>query len=224
MPNEPALANATQSFKENLRRQMRRHRRQLTATQRLYLEGSINRHLLRWLCGRPEHHIAAYWPVRGETDIRPALRELSSSGREVYLPGVDEEQHGLMRFAPWDPQASLPRLNRYGIPEPELTHVVDAAALDLILAPLVAFCPQGGRLGAGAGYYDRACARLDRQHTWLIGIAFSFQEVENLPLEPWDIPLDGVFTEHGLMACNPRLEATLAPPLNDQEHDEWPTG
>lgn len=212
------------NFKAELRKSLRQRRARLNATTRLCLEGQINHHLLLWLSGRPEQHIAAYWPVRGEVDIRPALKQLSASERQIYLPRVDPLQTGKMSFVVWDPSNPDTELNRYGIPEPENINPQPAEAMDLVLAPLVAFCPQGGRLGAGAGYYDRACAKLDRNHTWFIGLAYGFQTVEGLPQEPWDVPLDGIITEQGIIACNERLAASLHVPNDEQERSEWPTG
>ena len=217
-------ARMDQNFKAELRKSLRQRRARLNATTRMCLEGQINHHLLAWLSGRPEQKIAAYWPVRGEVDIRPALKQLSASERQLYLPRVDEQQTGQMQFVPWDPSDTQTELNRYGIPEPANVNPCSAENLDLILAPLVAFCPQGGRLGAGAGYYDRACAKLDRQRTWFVGLAYGFQSVEGLPQEPWDISLDGIITEQGIIACNERLAASLHQHSDEQERSEWPTG
>jgi 5-formyltetrahydrofolate cyclo-ligase len=53
----------------------------------------------------------------------------------------------------------------------------------------------------GKGYYDRTFA--DSRTRWrqpkLLGIAHSIQEVEQLPSAAWDVPLDGIVTEQGLM-------------------------
>lgn len=213
-----------QDFKQSLRKTLRQRRAQLDATTRLCLEGKINRHLLHWLGSRNEQHIACYWPVRGEVDVRPTLNQLSASGRHIYLPRISEQQAGLMHFVPWDPDTITEHLNRFGIPEPPDVNAKSASDLDIILAPLVAYCPHGGRLGAGAGYYDRACAKLDRNRSWFIGLAYGFQLVEGLPQEPWDIPLDGVITEQGFIACNTRMAEALPAASTDQEHNEWPIG
>jgi 5-formyltetrahydrofolate cyclo-ligase len=58
----------------------------------------------------------------------------------------------------------------------------------------------GRRAGYGAGFYDRAIASLHAQHhrPKLIGMAFDCQEVEAVPVEVHDIPLDAILTESGL--------------------------
>ena len=67
---------------------------------------------------------------------------------------------------------------------------------DLVLVPLLSFDAHGYRLGYGGGYYDRSLALLKNSHA--VGIAYAGQEVEHLPREDHDHPLDAVLTEDGL--------------------------
>ena len=68
---------------------------------------------------------------------------------------------------------------------------------DCVLTPLVAFDDRGFRLGMGGGYYDRYFARTD---TLLIGVAFACQRSEApLPSETWDVHLDAIVTEQGIL-------------------------
>ncbi len=70
---------------------------------------------------------------------------------------------------------------------------------DLVLVPLLAFDPYGGRLGQGGGYYDRTLAQLRAERpVFVLGLAYAGQEVERLPAETHDQPLDAVLTETGL--------------------------
>ncbi len=73
--------------------------------------------------------------------------------------------------------------------------------LDALILPLLAFDTQGQRLGMGGGFYDRSLAALRHRRRWrrprLLGVAHGFQEVSELPREPWDVPLDGIVTEQG---------------------------
>ena len=56
----------------------------------------------------------------------------------------------------------------------------------------------GTRLGYGGGYYDRTLASL-RKTPRLIGFAFAAQELDFIPREPHDVPLDAVVTEQGVL-------------------------
>ena len=69
-----------------------------------------------------------------------------------------------------------------------------------MLVPLAAFDARGHRIGYGAGYYDRAIARLQaaRRAPRLIGIAFDCQQVTRVPNEPHDVILPEILTESGL--------------------------
>jgi 5-formyltetrahydrofolate cyclo-ligase len=66
---------------------------------------------------------------------------------------------------------------------------------DTVLVPLVAVDLRGNRLGQGGGHYDRALALL-REHRRVIavGIAWECQLIEEVPVEPWDQPLDFIAT------------------------------
>ena len=98
--------------------------------------------------------------------------------------------------------------NRFGILEPTLegNRLIPARNLDLVLVPLVAFDRTGKRLGMGKGYYDQTFAFLKQENTrkmpHLIGLAYGFQEIADLPMDDWDIPLYGIATEQGFKHLN----------------------
>lgn len=77
----------------------------------------------------------------------------------------------------------------------------------LMLMPLAAFDRRGHRIGYGAGYYDRAIARLHVRglRPRLIGVAFDCQQVERVPDEQHDIVLDQLLSESGLRRFVPSL-------------------
>ena len=67
---------------------------------------------------------------------------------------------------------------------------------EVVIVPLVAFDRFGGRLGYGGGFYDRTLEGLrSRGPVYAVGYAWAAQEVENVPLEPTDQPLDALVTE-----------------------------
>lgn len=103
-------------------------------------------------------------------------------------------------FAPWDDSSDWEE-NRYGIPEPLCRHrdLLTPRQLDVVVVPLVAFDDSLNRLGMGGGYYDRTFAFRKRagalRRPLLIGVAYSFQRVDALQAQSWDVPLDVVITE-----------------------------
>jgi len=148
--------------------------------------------------------IAMYLPMRGEVDLRPAIEAAWRRGVAVFVPSIVNRRRGRMAFVPWTP-GSARRRNAYGIEEPAAAAArVPALQLDAVVLPVVGFDRRGNRLGMGAGYYDRALRRrLDAARRWrrprLIGVAFACQELERILVSPWDVPLDLVITERGLL-------------------------
>ena len=147
--------------------------------------------------------IAGYWAVGGEMPLHAVYSSLRARAQQYFLPLLAEPD--LLRFAAWQPGAAL-RHNRYGIPEPDVAKG-DLAPneLDVVLLPLLGFDRIGNRLGMGAGYYDRSFAFLGGRERpaqpVLVGIGYSFQEVEAIGAEPWDIRMDFVATERELIDC-----------------------
>ncbi len=87
----------------------------------------------------------------------------------------------------------------FGIPEPVAAQTVPLGRHDVVLAPLVAFDETGRRLGQGGGYYDRAITKTGAARPVLVGVAHAFQRVDELPDERWDVPLDAVVTDAGIL-------------------------
>ncbi|NCN42727.1 5-formyltetrahydrofolate cyclo-ligase, partial [bacterium] len=91
--------------------------------------------------------------------------------------------------------------NQYGIfePNPKTSSICTPGEADLIFVPALSFDRSGLRLGGGMGFYDRFLAPL-KEGVLKIGIGFHTQlHSGELPRDAWDIPLDGLMTERGLI-------------------------
>lgn len=150
------------------------------------------------LMGIPEmlsvRTIGAYVGMRGEVD--PSA--LCDDGRfEVALPVTTLGE--TLRFVV--PDEAL-RPGPYGTSQPGSGRDVEPCALDVVLVPLVVADLKGNRVGHGAGYYDRTFAqcrgRMDGGPI-LIGLCHAFQVVEMLEAQPWDVPMDLLVTDAGLI-------------------------
>ena len=88
--------------------------------------------------------------------------------------------------------------NRFGIKEPISTDIINADQLDILFMPLVGFDKDKNRIGMGGGFYDRTLAFKKQQkmakNPKLIGLAFDCQQVEQLEVQEWDVPLDVIIT------------------------------
>ncbi|WP_308387892.1 5-formyltetrahydrofolate cyclo-ligase [Acidithiobacillus sp. AMEEHan] len=186
--------------KTDIRRSMRQRRAALSAADLRQAEGGLLHQLRKSLVLRKAHTIALYWPMRGEISALPILQLPWSHRQRFFLPVLAGLHATELRFAPFSAGTTL-RKNRLAIPEPEVArrYWKSAAELDLLLLPLVAFDATGHRLGMGGGFYDRSLASLRHRRHWrrprLVGVAHAFQELQELPTEPWDIPLDAIATE-----------------------------
>lgn len=160
------------------------------------LASNVTRHPLF----RRSRYLGGYFAVKGEIDPWPIIESAHSMGKVVYMPVLAPGNGNRLWFTRWQPGDRLVR-NRFGIPEPErgTRHRISPLALDLVLAPLVAFDQRGNRIGMGGGYYDRSFAHLRRRKAWkkprLMGLAYEFQREDTLECQPWDIPLFAIATE-----------------------------
>lgn len=142
--------------------------------------------------------VSGFLPIRGEIDPRPALEDLARRGHRLCLPVVLEDRVTMI-FRAWQPGEPLvPSSFGLSVPEPTAP-VVDPSVM---LVPLAAFDRRGFRIGYGKGHYDRAIERLSALGPLLeIGIAFACQEIERVPAEPHDRPMQWVVTEAGALRC-----------------------
>ncbi len=134
--------------------------------------------------------LSGFWPIRSEIDPRPAMLRFATLGISLALPVVTGAE---LVFRLWRPGEELAR-GPFGLSEP----FADAPSLDPVamLVPLAAFDRRGHRIGYGAGFYDRAIARLSpKRRPFTIGVAFSAQEIDAVPDEAHDQPLDRIITE-----------------------------
>lgn len=133
--------------------------------------------------------VAGYIAIGSEVSPDRLLAEAQAAGARLALPHVISKSQP-MRFLEWSHGTPLEE-GPFGLLQPSQ----DAPVVkpDLCLIPLTAFDRDGNRLGQGAGHYDRALSLLPE--TMRIGLAWSVQEAEALPADPWDEPLHAICTE-----------------------------
>lgn len=137
--------------------------------------------------------VSGYWPIGSEIDPRPILEDFVAKGHEIGLPVVLGPARPL-QFRRWQPGDALVSAG-FGLQEP----AEDSPAVTprLLLVPLLAFDRAGYRLGYGGGFYDRTLAELRAADPdcLAVGFAYAGQEVEEVPREATDLPLDWIVTE-----------------------------
>jgi 5-formyltetrahydrofolate cyclo-ligase len=137
--------------------------------------------------------VAAYWRIRDELDCQPILVKLMDSNQKVVLPAVLGPDQPL-DLRVWEQGASLYE-SGFGTLAP--SDLAPRAEPDIVIIPLLGFDSHGTRLGYGGGYYDRTLASMSKKPK-LVGLAFAAQELDHIPRELHDVPLDIIVTEAGV--------------------------
>lgn len=185
--------------KQRLRRAARALLEQVTPEQAHVVGISIAEALVQSAFWQAASRVGLFVSRADEVDTNPLLRRALDDGKQALLPRITAA--GSLEFASLVDPDSL-RVGRFGIPEPPPDRpAVRLDAQALVLVPGLAFDRNGGRLGRGGGYYDRAFA-IDRRAALapvLIGVGFSFQLVERVPMNALDLRLDGVVSDLGLI-------------------------
>ena len=178
--------------KKTLRNELLKERRNIPAARRLAQSKKIFQRLFRDASFQKADHIALYYGIAPEVLTRPFLKTILR-GKKVYLPKVGPGGKGMtlrrVLLCPGDlvkgaygimgPRASCPRRS--------------ASRMDLIIVPGVAFDRQGGRLGRGAGFYDRLLRTAGK--VTKIGLCFKEQLVKKVPMTKRDVRMDRVITD-----------------------------
>jgi 5-formyltetrahydrofolate cyclo-ligase len=192
------VSDITQARRE-LRLDMRRRRAELDDDDQAAATMAVMARLARVPTLRTATLVAGYRAVRGEVDIDASLILLAERGTAITVPRVNGEH---LEFVRWTPEQTT-EAGAFGIPEPTGGDVVALERHDVVLTPLVAFDAAGNRLGQGGGFYDRALARCGERRPTVIGVAHAFQQIDHVPVEAWDVAIDAVVTEEGVMEFRP---------------------
>lgn len=183
--------------KKELRDTYRKIRQNLSQTQQHQHALAVYEHLTSHPNWKNWQQLAFYWPNDGELSLLPLLQEARRQGKSCYLPCLTPE--GTLQFGLYIENTPLHK-NPYNIWEPEATVFKSPKDLEVVFLPLVAFDTTGNRLGMGKGYYDKTFAfKKSNQPPTLIGIAHDCQKTNQLLTDPWDIPLDFILTESGII-------------------------
>ena len=126
-----------------------------------------------------------------EIRTEPFFKKVINCGKLLICPRVDRRTRSLQLFEVKDFAKDL-RPGTMGIPEPMAEcRQIDPLEVDWVLVPGLAFDGKCSRLGRGAGYYDRLLPTL-RHEAMRWSLILEAQWVDEVPMEPHDVPLDGI--------------------------------
>lgn len=133
--------------------------------------------------------VLLYWSMSDEVQTHDFVNKIYHD-RVVLLPCVDGDDLLLRQYT--GPEC-LVAGEQFGIGEPTGPVWEDLEAIDLIMVPGVAFDRHGNRMGRGRGFYDRMLK--STPNAVKIGVAFDFQVIDEIPVEPHDVKMDCVISE-----------------------------
>lgn len=198
--------------KQELRAWCKQKRKLMTAEERVYESRAVCStvwdRLRAWQAEEKRPlHIFGYMPYGTELDIMPLMLQMRAADHNVYIPRVIQGEYQLDWYL-WKEDLSMSK-GAFGILEPDTTAVPISEELvkqaDLILVPGLAFDRRGGRLGMGAGYYDRFLTRCYPHETTrtasprLWSLIYNWQLVNEIPMESHDCPVDVIVSEQSVI-------------------------
>ena len=197
-------ASAFETEKKALRAWARRQRAEFLSQDddsRTEMSTRLSEAFLALFAERSWIHIAVFIPLPGEPDIWTQSQQLMARhAARIYAPRMmPENQLDLVMITNTTALVRGP----FGVIEPPLesTALADLTALDAIFIPGLAFSKDGGRLGFGGGWYDRLLARIPDK-TIKIGVCWNELLIDSVPMDAWDVQVDGTLTEAGYVTSS----------------------
>ncbi|MED0937762.1 5-formyltetrahydrofolate cyclo-ligase [Bacillus mobilis] len=137
--------------------------------------------------------------MENEVNTYPIIEKAWEEGKKVVVPKCNKETRTMSfrQISNFD-QLETVYMNLRE-PIPALTEEVGADDIDLQIVPGVAYTGRGERIGYGGGYYDRYLVHYKGK---TLSLAYSFQMVEHIPVEPFDKNVEKIITEKGTMVKN----------------------
>ncbi len=176
--------------KQRLRQQLLAMRANLSDSERTQFSLRIHDQVMQLSAWKQARRIGCYLALPGEVDSDALIISAQAQGKIVAAPVVTRENKH-MTFYTFNGLEDLTK-GPFNLRQPRSEHPLTADNLDLLLVPALAFDVHGHRLGFGQGYYDRYLSR----YTGLrLGLAFSWQVVDHLPITAYDQPMNMVITE-----------------------------
>jgi 5-formyltetrahydrofolate cyclo-ligase len=178
--------------KRPLRQKLLDEREQMSTDSRRAAEKKISDSLSAQAVLGAWQRVSVFLPWRGEPDLMSTWRAWHSRGIALALPVVVAREQPLV-MQRWQPGAPLIQ-DAMGMSVPAQAQQL---VCDTWLVPCVGVDPNGRRLGAGKGFYDRTIAATAKPWPRLVGVCFEHA----LRAEPFgqahDLLLDACVTEQG---------------------------
>ena len=170
--------------KAEIRKQIRALKRAMTLDEKLRRSDVIMHQLEQTPQFGTSKVVLLYWSMDDEVQTH-AFVEKWYRDKVLLLPCVQGDDLVLRQYTGPDCMVAG---EQFGIGEPSGEEWTDLDAIGMIAVPGVAFDHSNNRMGRGRGFYDRLLKTTP--HAAKIGLAYSFQMMDEIPVEPHDVPMD----------------------------------
>ena len=136
-------------------------------------------------------YVGSYVDYNFELSTNSINKYLIEKNINICLPKINSQSKEI-NFFKFSTGTKLIK-NKYNILEPEVTNEIIFPKL--VLVPLLAFNESGFRLGYGGGFYDKYFSSQEEKDIIKVGLGFSFQKANQIPIESHDQKLDWILTE-----------------------------
>lgn len=181
--------------KKELRKDILKERDSLEDKFKKSMDKSIQDKLFSSEYYKKAEKIFIYISYGSEIDTKSIINRSLSEGKKIYVPRTifNDKIMDAVEIKSLDNLIE----DRYGILEPSFEEEkIDPDQLDLIIVPGTAFDNNGGRMGYGAGYYDRYFKKItNKSKNIKLALAYDFQILDCVPMEEHDVPMDIIYTD-----------------------------
>lgn len=184
--------------KEQIRADLRERRWAIPASLREAKSRAICKRLAEVIEG--DETVLVYCAKEPEVETCWFIDHLLEEDVDVVVPVIEKEEISL-RFS-YIRTRDVLSPSTFQVPEPVGEEIpAEAESITTAVIPMLGFDKNGGRIGYGAGYYDRFLS--EHTHIRTIGIAYSRQELPRIPVQKHDIRMDIIVTEESVISLSP---------------------
>lgn len=187
-------------MKQNLRNTILNNLKELPLERKKEINNQIHENLFGSTYWKESKVLGLTLSSETEWDTYEIIRRAWADNKIVAIPVTNEKTH-LMKFYLLDSLKDL-KEGAYKIYEPinqSTEHYFDKVGIDLMIVPGVVFDRKGYRIGFGKGYFDRYLANFNNK---TISLVAEFQIIKQIPTNEYDISVNCLITERGIIKTN----------------------
>lgn len=193
--------------KITLRKDILNERSKLTPLNHLSFSKRVVSNILSTTYYKNADVIMCFVSFSDEVDTHDFIKQALDDGKRIVVPIAVHETKELKPSEIKSFEELEPGYYNILTPKAEFIRYMDPTDIDLVIVPGVVFDHYGYRIGYGGGYYDRFLPKL-RKDVKKIAIGFGLQVLSRVPRESFDVPVDMLITENGLLPCEEGLYET----------------